>query len=113
MQTARPFSSPSHPFPAKRLSRERSGYSSATAAHSFSGFISGSLRLSRSVPALLQLLTAPGIGRRMLAREFLSLLTLLCVFRASGSAVDGEDDYELMYVNLDNEIEGPATEEGE
>ncbi|XP_066050000.1 pentraxin-related protein PTX3 [Chamaea fasciata] len=47
----------------------------------------------------------------MLPRELLSLLTLLCVFRASGSAVDEEDDYELMYVNMDNEIEGPATEE--
>lgn len=51
----------------------------------------------------------------MLPREFLSLLTLLCVLGASGSAVDEEDDYELMYVNLDNEIEGPApaAEEGE
>ncbi|XP_063264299.1 pentraxin-related protein PTX3 [Prinia subflava] len=44
----------------------------------------------------------------MLPRELLPLLTLLCVFRASGSALDEEDDYELMYVNLDNEIEGPA-----
>ncbi|XP_058700362.1 pentraxin-related protein PTX3 isoform X2 [Poecile atricapillus] len=41
-------------------------------------------------------------------REFLSLLTLLCACSAAGSALDEEDDYELMYVNLDNEIEGPA-----
>ncbi|XP_062355535.1 pentraxin-related protein PTX3 [Cinclus cinclus] len=44
----------------------------------------------------------------MLPREFLSLLALLCVSRVSGSALDEDDDYELMYVNLDNEIEGPA-----
>ncbi|XP_074403641.1 pentraxin-related protein PTX3 [Zonotrichia albicollis] len=44
----------------------------------------------------------------MLPRELLSLLTLLCAFRVSGSVVDEDDDYELMYVNLDNEIEGPA-----
>ncbi|NXJ26591.1 PTX3 protein, partial [Dicrurus megarhynchus] len=36
------------------------------------------------------------------------LLTLFCVFRASGSVADEDDDYELLYVNLDNEIEGPA-----
>ncbi|KAF2978772.1 hypothetical protein EK904_012381 [Melospiza melodia maxima] len=44
----------------------------------------------------------------MLPRELLSLLTLLCAFRLSASVVDEDDDYELMYVNLDNEIEGPA-----
>ncbi|RLV94233.1 hypothetical protein DV515_00013190 [Chloebia gouldiae] len=44
----------------------------------------------------------------MLPPELLSLLTLLCVFSAAASAVDEEDDYELMYVNLDNEIEAPA-----
>ncbi|XP_005051485.1 PREDICTED: pentraxin-related protein PTX3 [Ficedula albicollis] len=44
----------------------------------------------------------------MLARELLSLLALLCAPSASASAVDEDDDYELMYVNLDNEIEGPA-----
>lgn len=51
----------------------------------------------------------------MLPQELLSLLTLFCVFRASGSVADEDDDYELMYVNLDNEIEGPApgTEEGQ
>ncbi|XP_031975767.1 pentraxin-related protein PTX3 [Corvus moneduloides] len=44
----------------------------------------------------------------MLPQELLSLLTLFCVFRASGSVLDEDNDYELMYVNLDNEIEGPA-----
>ncbi|OWK52351.1 pentraxin-related protein PTX3 [Lonchura striata] len=44
----------------------------------------------------------------MLPAELLSLLTLLCVFSAAASAVDEDDDYELMYVNLDNEIEAPA-----
>ncbi|KAM4895332.1 pentraxin-related protein PTX3 [Sylvia borin] len=44
----------------------------------------------------------------MLPRGLLALLTLLCACRAFGSAVEEEDDYELMYVNLDNEIEGPA-----
>ncbi|KFW00945.1 Pentraxin-related protein PTX3 [Eurypyga helias] len=44
----------------------------------------------------------------MLPQEVLSLLTLFCVFRASVSVLDEEDDYDLMYVNLDNEIEGPV-----
>nr|XP_030136306.3 pentraxin-related protein PTX3 [Taeniopygia guttata] len=44
----------------------------------------------------------------MLPPELLSLLTLLCLFSAAASALDEDDDYELMYVNLDNEIEGPA-----
>lgn len=33
---------------------------------------------------------------------------LFCVFRASASVLDEGDDYDLMYVNLDNEIEGPV-----
>ncbi|OPJ85480.1 pentraxin-related protein PTX3 [Patagioenas fasciata monilis] len=44
----------------------------------------------------------------MLPRGILSLLTLCCVFRASVSVLDEDDDYDLMYVNLDNEIEGPV-----
>ncbi|KFP78187.1 PREDICTED: pentraxin-related protein PTX3 [Acanthisitta chloris] len=44
----------------------------------------------------------------MLPQEILSLLTLFCVFRASVSVLDEDDDYDLMYVNLENEIEGPA-----
>ncbi|KFR15000.1 Pentraxin-related protein PTX3 [Opisthocomus hoazin] len=44
----------------------------------------------------------------MLPQEILSLLTLFCVFRASGSVLDEDGDYDLMYVNLDNEIEGPV-----
>ncbi|KFQ26859.1 Pentraxin-related protein PTX3 [Mesitornis unicolor] len=44
----------------------------------------------------------------MLPQEMLSLLTLFCVFRASLSGLDEDDDYDLMYVNLDNEIEGPV-----
>ncbi|KFQ58702.1 Pentraxin-related protein PTX3 [Pelecanus crispus] len=44
----------------------------------------------------------------MLPRAVLSLLTLFCVFRASVSALEEDDDYDLMYVNLDNEIEGPV-----
>ncbi|XP_032554093.1 pentraxin-related protein PTX3 [Chiroxiphia lanceolata] len=44
----------------------------------------------------------------MLPQEILSLLTLFCVLRASGSALDEDNDYDLMYVNLDNEIEAPA-----
>ncbi|KAM6414692.1 pentraxin-related protein PTX3 [Rhynochetos jubatus] len=44
----------------------------------------------------------------MLPQEILSLLMLFCVFRASVSVLDEEDDYDLMYVNLDNEIEGPV-----
>ncbi|XP_008498439.1 pentraxin-related protein PTX3 [Calypte anna] len=44
----------------------------------------------------------------MLPRAMLSLLTLFCVFRASASVLDEEDDYDLMYVNLENEIEGPV-----
>ncbi|GAB0193788.1 pentraxin-related protein PTX3 [Grus japonensis] len=44
----------------------------------------------------------------MLLQEILSLLTLFCVFRASVSVLDENDDYDLMYVNLDNEIEGPV-----
>ncbi|KFQ15036.1 Pentraxin-related protein PTX3 [Leptosomus discolor] len=44
----------------------------------------------------------------MLPREMLSLLTLFCVFRASVAVLDEDDDYDLMYVNLDNEIEGPV-----
>ncbi|KFQ89274.1 Pentraxin-related protein PTX3 [Phoenicopterus ruber ruber] len=44
----------------------------------------------------------------MLPQEILSLLTLFCVFRASVSVLDADDDYDLMYVNLDNEIEGPV-----
>ncbi|XP_051482722.1 pentraxin-related protein PTX3 [Apus apus] len=44
----------------------------------------------------------------MLPRGVLSLLTLFCAFRASASALDEDDDYDLLYVNLDNEIEGPA-----
>lgn len=51
----------------------------------------------------------------MLARELLALLALLSARSAAGSAGDEDDDYELMYVNLENEIEGPApaAEEGE
>ncbi|KFO85563.1 Pentraxin-related protein PTX3 [Buceros rhinoceros silvestris] len=44
----------------------------------------------------------------MLPQEILSLLTLFCVFRASLSVLDEGDDYDLMYVNLDNEIESPV-----
>ncbi|KFQ81049.1 Pentraxin-related protein PTX3 [Phaethon lepturus] len=44
----------------------------------------------------------------MLPQEILSLLTLFCVFRASVSVLDEDGDYDLMYVNLDNEIEGPV-----
>ncbi|XP_061308659.1 pentraxin-related protein PTX3 [Pezoporus flaviventris] len=44
----------------------------------------------------------------MLPQEILPLLTLFCVFRASVSVLDEDDDYDLMYVNLDNEIEGPV-----
>ncbi|XP_075013770.1 pentraxin-related protein PTX3 [Calonectris borealis] len=44
----------------------------------------------------------------MLPQEILSLLMLFCVFRASVSVLDEDDDYDLMYVNLDNEIEGPV-----
>ncbi|XP_003209303.1 pentraxin-related protein PTX3 [Meleagris gallopavo] len=44
----------------------------------------------------------------MLPGGVLSLLTLFCVFRASASVLDEDDDYDLMYVNLDNEIEGPV-----
>uniref|UniRef100_A0A8C3JFL7 Pentraxin-related protein PTX3 n=1 Tax=Calidris pygmaea TaxID=425635 RepID=A0A8C3JFL7_9CHAR len=44
----------------------------------------------------------------MQPQEILSLLTLFCVFRASVSVLDEDDDYDLMYVNLDNEIEGPV-----
>ncbi|XP_069720999.1 pentraxin-related protein PTX3 [Phaenicophaeus curvirostris] len=44
----------------------------------------------------------------MLPQEILSVLTLFCVFRASISVLDEDDDYDLMYVNLDNEIEGPV-----
>uniref|UniRef100_A0A8B9QJU5 Pentraxin-related protein PTX3 n=1 Tax=Apteryx owenii TaxID=8824 RepID=A0A8B9QJU5_APTOW len=44
----------------------------------------------------------------MLPQEMLSLLILFCVFRASVSVLDEDDDYDLMYVNLDNEIEGPV-----
>ncbi|KGL74863.1 Pentraxin-related protein PTX3 [Tinamus guttatus] len=44
----------------------------------------------------------------MLPQDMLSLLMLFCVFRASASALHGDDDYDLMYVNLDNEIEGPV-----
>ncbi|KAM6122585.1 pentraxin-related protein PTX3 [Pterocles gutturalis] len=44
----------------------------------------------------------------MLPQEIFSLLTLFCVFRASVSVLDEDDDYDLMYVNLDNEIEGPV-----
>ncbi|XP_010203054.2 pentraxin-related protein PTX3 [Colius striatus] len=44
----------------------------------------------------------------MLPQEILSLLMLFCVFRASLSLLDEGDDYDLMYVNLDNEIEGPV-----
>uniref|UniRef100_U3IA68 Pentraxin-related protein PTX3 n=1 Tax=Anas platyrhynchos platyrhynchos TaxID=8840 RepID=U3IA68_ANAPP len=44
----------------------------------------------------------------MLPQGVLSLLTLFCVFRASVSVLDEDDDYDLMYVNLDNEIEGPV-----
>ncbi|XP_074447781.1 pentraxin-related protein PTX3 [Larus michahellis] len=44
----------------------------------------------------------------MRPQEILSLLTLFCVFRASVSVLDEDDDYDLMYVNLDNEIEGPV-----
>ncbi|XP_017686903.1 PREDICTED: pentraxin-related protein PTX3 [Lepidothrix coronata] len=44
----------------------------------------------------------------MLPQEILSLLTLFCVLRASGSALEEDNDYDLMYVNLDNEIEAPA-----
>ncbi|KFP61420.1 Pentraxin-related protein PTX3 [Cariama cristata] len=43
----------------------------------------------------------------MLPQEILSLLTLFCVFRASVSVLH-DDDYDLMYVNLDNEIEAPV-----
>ncbi|KAM6257928.1 pentraxin-related protein PTX3 [Porphyrio hochstetteri] len=42
----------------------------------------------------------------MLPQEILSLLMLFCVF--SVCVLDEDDDYDLMYVNLDNEIEGPA-----
>uniref|UniRef100_A0A8C6YR76 Pentraxin-related protein PTX3 n=1 Tax=Nothoprocta perdicaria TaxID=30464 RepID=A0A8C6YR76_NOTPE len=42
----------------------------------------------------------------MLPQDMLALLMLFCVFRAS--ALHGDDDYDLMYVNLDNEIEGPV-----
>ncbi|KFW62275.1 Pentraxin-related protein PTX3 [Pygoscelis adeliae] len=44
----------------------------------------------------------------MLPQEIFSLLMLFCVFRASLSVLDEDDDYDLMYVNLDNEIEGPV-----
>ncbi|KFW08745.1 Pentraxin-related protein PTX3 [Fulmarus glacialis] len=44
----------------------------------------------------------------MLPQEILSLLMLFCVFRASVSVLDEDDDYDLMYVNLDNEIESPV-----
>ncbi|KAM8805077.1 pentraxin-related protein PTX3 [Eudromia elegans] len=44
----------------------------------------------------------------MLPQDMLPLLMLFCVFRASVSALHGDDDYDLMYVNLDNEIEGPV-----
>ncbi|XP_054061570.1 pentraxin-related protein PTX3 [Rissa tridactyla] len=44
----------------------------------------------------------------MRPQEILSLLMLFCVFRASVSVLDEDDDYDLMYVNLDNEIEGPV-----
>ncbi|KFZ64110.1 Pentraxin-related protein PTX3 [Podiceps cristatus] len=44
----------------------------------------------------------------MQPQELLSLLTLFCVFRASVSVLDEDDDYDLMYVNLVNEIEGPV-----
>uniref|UniRef100_A0A8C5U6E1 Pentraxin-related protein PTX3 n=1 Tax=Malurus cyaneus samueli TaxID=2593467 RepID=A0A8C5U6E1_9PASS len=45
----------------------------------------------------------------MLPQELLSLLALLCAFSASGSVLDEDDDYEhVLYVNLDNEIEGAA-----
>ncbi|KAM6062538.1 pentraxin-related protein PTX3 [Chlamydotis macqueenii] len=44
----------------------------------------------------------------MLPQEILSLLTLFCVFRASVSVPDEDNDYDLMYVNLDNEIESPV-----
>ncbi|XP_010013787.1 PREDICTED: pentraxin-related protein PTX3 [Nestor notabilis] len=44
----------------------------------------------------------------MLPQEILFLLTLFCVFRASVSVLDEDDDYDLMYVNLDNEIDGPV-----
>lgn len=44
----------------------------------------------------------------MLPQGVLSLLTLFCVFRASVSVLDEDDNYDLMYVNLDNEIEGPV-----
>uniref|UniRef100_A0A8V0X7J1 Pentraxin-related protein PTX3 n=1 Tax=Gallus gallus TaxID=9031 RepID=A0A8V0X7J1_CHICK len=44
----------------------------------------------------------------MLPGGVLSLLMLFCVFRASASVLDEGDDYDLMYVNLDNEIEGPV-----
>ncbi|XP_068000953.1 pentraxin-related protein PTX3 [Melanerpes formicivorus] len=45
----------------------------------------------------------------MLLQEGFALLALCCVFRASPAALDEEDHYDdLLYVNLDNEIEGPA-----
>ncbi|KAF4802007.1 Pentraxin-related protein PTX3 [Turdus rufiventris] len=44
----------------------------------------------------------------MLARELLVLLALLSPRSTAGSAGDEDDDYELMYVNLENEIEGPG-----
>ncbi|KAM6326186.1 pentraxin-related protein PTX3 [Podargus strigoides] len=44
----------------------------------------------------------------MLPQEILPLLTLFCVFRASLSVLDADVDYDLMYVNMDNEIEGPV-----
>ncbi|XP_071422542.1 pentraxin-related protein PTX3 [Pithys albifrons albifrons] len=49
----------------------------------------------------------------MLPQGMLALLTLLCVPGASGSALVEDHDYDLMYVNLDNEIEAaaPGTEE--
>lgn len=84
-------------------------------------FIRGSLRraaqsrLCCSPSSSTQPRDCQEAARRMLPQELLSLLTLFCVFRASGSVADEDDDYELMYVNLDNEIEGPApgTEEGQ
>ncbi|XP_074954703.1 pentraxin-related protein PTX3 [Phalacrocorax aristotelis] len=44
----------------------------------------------------------------MLPQEILALLMLFCIFRASVSVLDEDDDYDLMLVNLDNEIEGPV-----
>ncbi|XP_008948072.1 PREDICTED: pentraxin-related protein PTX3 [Merops nubicus] len=44
----------------------------------------------------------------MLLQEILALLTLFCVFRASVAVLDEDADYDLMYVNLDNEIESPV-----